>query len=321
MTSGRHLFKSIQWFDPTTSITVRELYWEELETVSIPHNFATLANNLQPDEQREVQAEELDYILTRFHDAKLVQHFPARLVCELSELPYRVHGGREYDLMYRGIKPLAAFPCPPPSSPLASFLEKYFGKSVDSGKLCQKTIYEIEEGGEKVPREQLYSQPSETWRFNFYGLMRSISKKTRWNDSLEYIQGYLLGYSSEQNDIWYEYRKRKGIKWGAQLVYALIEEPDQIQRLESVGGKAFADGDDHHLRIFLPHFGPELSVVEAALRTAACKLAKFFAPQLYLVDFYKETTEIGNVKFEVYCVPGEKKPELNSKIEGTIEII
>jgi hypothetical protein len=46
----------------------------------------------------------------------------------------------------------------------------------------------------------LFCLPGEEWRFKAYDLMCQLSEKIGWNDTLERMEGTLLGYEDWQND-------------------------------------------------------------------------------------------------------------------------
>jgi len=46
----------------------------------------------------------------------------------------------------------------------------------------------------------LFALPGEEWRFHAYELMWQLSEKIGWNDTLERMEGTLLGYEDWQND-------------------------------------------------------------------------------------------------------------------------
>jgi hypothetical protein len=57
-------------------------------------------------------------------------------------------------------------------------------------------------------RKVFYALPGEEWRIDAFNLVWKQLDYGPWNDTLERLDGTLLGYSDEQNDWWIERRRR-----------------------------------------------------------------------------------------------------------------
>ena len=112
--------------------------------------------------------------------------------------PYLVHTGRELELMLQGKKPFAAF-C---DALEASYNEEIIPEQAFAPHVVKGGIIKRDISGEPphVLRRVLYTLPGEEWRMNAYLLMWEIMEKSGWNDSLERMEGRLLGYEDWQCD-------------------------------------------------------------------------------------------------------------------------
>ncbi|NLR74563.1 hypothetical protein [Leeia aquatica] len=121
----------------------------------------------------------------------------------LDDLSYKVHTGRELLLMRSGLKPLAVF-----SEWEATEQEAFFDPLVEQG-LFTKQAYLEPAPSASLPanRLTLYALPEEAWRIQAYLLMRRAARQTGWNETLERMEGLLLGYTEAQNDEFIHLRK------------------------------------------------------------------------------------------------------------------
>jgi hypothetical protein len=241
---------------------------------------------------------------------------PIKLFHESSELPYRVHGGREFDLMMKGLKPLSAFSLADYPPNIEVFLQRYFDPLVKSGKLISGEIT----GDVFLAPAIMYALPGEDWRIEAYRLMASASRISGWNDTLEFIQGSLLGYSSEENRLWAEYRRKAGQRWGLQCVYRPIEEAE-MELIRKTGCKAFVTEDEKPIRIYLPYDSPGTADLGSALaRVHQTALARFYVPAMKFRHFSNGVIRNEDIDYEVFEIPGADLPQLNAAIDGIIEI-
>ena len=133
----------------------------------------------------------------------------------LEEFPH-IHTGRELELMLSQKKPLARFSEAEACLPNEEFIpEKAFSEYVESGVFVREQ-FEIDS---KVPDRKgnfhtikyvLFALPAETWRIEAMRILITEHQKTgQWNETCERIEGKLLGYTEEENDIWCNRRRSK----------------------------------------------------------------------------------------------------------------
>ena len=117
------------------------------------------------------------------------------------DLPYRLHANSELWLMLKGEKPMAFF-----THEVGLITKKRlqghqpFHKYVKSGRL----IYHICDLGSPHGvrlKVHYYALPGQEWRIHAHVMLMEWLYKRQWNETLERLEGELLGYTDEQNDI------------------------------------------------------------------------------------------------------------------------
>lgn len=116
------------------------------------------------------------------------------------------HTGRELSLMLAGRKPLAMFFVEISELPNEVLVpERAFAEHIESGRFVRGEItlesgYSITLGRNAHIRYVFYALSSEAWRIAAMSLLRESFAKSKcpWNESLERIEGTLLGYSDEE---------------------------------------------------------------------------------------------------------------------------
>jgi hypothetical protein len=151
-------------------------------------------------DERDIESLNRAYGIGIDHDG-LVQ---LRRRVDSDEHAYLLHTNRELLLMLQGRKPLSVFVDEDGSSgtPSRFFPEAKFDAFVAASRFV-KRVY-VEPSGIDVKRQirrVLYALPEEVWRINAYMLLIETSKHSGWNEGFERMEGSLLGYSSEENDI------------------------------------------------------------------------------------------------------------------------
>ena len=320
MNSSCPSFFSIQIYDQCTGIAVNEIYLDGVSEDKIPSQILEQIDGLKCGHFAKLDTKTFDSAWLVDNMAKWPD-YPIRLVHECPILPYRLHGGREFDLMTKGLKPLAEFSNVAPDSPIYDFIDRFFQPMVKCNRFISKTISEPTKEG-KLPRTTyLFVLPEETWRIEAYLLMEKLAKKHKWSDVLERMYGTLLGYSDHENDLWSAYRCEQGIRWGLQVMYTLLSLPE-INLMRQAGSKALFPVDQNVISIYLPHHGQVGRDSEAALATLDTgALAKFYVPMLKLMPFSQGTSEIAGMKFEQFQLPLTEIKLLNELIEGPIDLI
>ena len=135
----------------------------------------------------------------------------------VGDAPYLVHTGYELFLMLEGVKPFAKFTVEYPIEADEFPEEALFEPHVQSGMLIKKVMADepfekpirvssgrIFEGVRRV----FYARRGEEWRIDAYNLLWRQLEHGPWNDTLERLEGSLLGYTDEQNDWWIARRRR-----------------------------------------------------------------------------------------------------------------
>lgn len=147
------------------------------------------------------------YGLEIHHDGQVT----LRMRSKVDEHPYLLHTNRELLLMLQGSKPLSVFTDDEPStgsiSPL--FPEAKFDAHVAAGRFVKYEHAEPVDNGLRRVRWVFYALPKEAWRINAYVLLFETSKRSGWNEGFERMQGSLLGYSEQENDINIELQRKR----------------------------------------------------------------------------------------------------------------
>jgi hypothetical protein len=121
------------------------------------------------------------------------------------EHPYVLHTNRELLLMLEGRKPLSVFvddQLPPTGQASTLFPEAKFDSYVAAGRFVKHEYFEPADiDDQRRIRRVFYALPEETWRIKAYMLLIETSNDSGWNEGFERMEGSLLGYSREENDI------------------------------------------------------------------------------------------------------------------------
>ena len=118
----------------------------------------------------------------------------------------RSHTGRELELMLSGRKPLAMFYAQASELPWEDLIpEDAFRPHVQAGRMLRQDL-ELKStastGTSTVLRYVFYALPGEEWRIQLMiVLKRALHSGGGWNETCERIEGTLLGYTNEENDI------------------------------------------------------------------------------------------------------------------------
>ncbi len=113
--------------------------------------------------------------------------------------PYVIHTGRELELMLQGKKPLSVF-CDDIES---SYSEEIIPEKAFAPFVLNGTLKKREHISGVTPlqlRRVLYAVLSEEWRLDAFLLLREVADKSGWNESMERMEGRLLGYEEWQCD-------------------------------------------------------------------------------------------------------------------------
>ncbi|HVZ28941.1 MAG TPA: hypothetical protein VG839_01015 [Asticcacaulis sp.] len=100
--------------------------------------------------------------------------------------------------MLKGTKPLAAFLYSEGENEDVNLGGQPFKKHVKKGRLVRHDLRFTNQGVNV--HMVLFALPGQEWRFEAFELMRQLFEKEGWNDTLERMEGTLLGYEDWQND-------------------------------------------------------------------------------------------------------------------------
>ena len=110
----------------------------------------------------------------------------------VSETPIGCKPGTELQLMLAGKKPMAIF--------YRAVQDRFdetegqpFQKYVSSGKLSRSHFFVSNEGQSFRTIYLVYTVPGEEWRAVLYKTLKKTGQMV-WNDELEALEGWLLGY-------------------------------------------------------------------------------------------------------------------------------
>ena len=118
----------------------------------------------------------------------------------LREHPYRIHTNRELGLMLKGIKPLAMFADAEDHFPEAVLRYlRMFDRHVESGRFTRRDVVVMNSKEVRI-RHIYFALRGEEWRIQ--AMIDLKSRPGRWTRAKEREEGELLGYTSEQNDLW-----------------------------------------------------------------------------------------------------------------------
>lgn len=316
MATEAYSFYGVDFYDEATGFVLHEVYLESFETDKLPEFIRDGIQDVKANQSKPLGRARLMEHPEFWAGAGKWDQVPIRLRHEPSELPYRVHGGRELDLMLKGRKPLSVFSHVETASSLASFLARHFEPLVESGELLSARI---DDDGSTAPT-RMFALPTEAWRFAAYRLMADTARATNWNDALERIEGSLLGYTPEQNNYWISYRRKKGYRWGQQTAYRALPDTE-IEFVRKAGHKAFRF-DDEPVRLYVPHESHDRSDPGAALaRLRPVTLARFYFPMVRFMEFSRGMTRCADVDFDIFEIPNVELARLNELIDGTIDLI
>lgn len=128
---------------------------------------------------------------------------------KVDEHPYLLHTNRELLLMLDARKPLSVFADeePLPGSNSLLFPEAKFDAYVAAGRFVKYEYAEPVDNCRRRVRWVFYALPEEAWRIKAYILLNETSKRSGWNEGFERMEGSLLGYSDQENDINIELQK------------------------------------------------------------------------------------------------------------------
>jgi len=135
----------------------------------------------------------------------------------LSRFPH-IHTGRELELMLAAKKPLACFSEAERCLPNEDIIpEVSFSPYVQEG-ILERLEFDLDslvpdrEGIRNKIKYVLFALPGETWRaVAMRLLLTQYSLSGQWNETCERIEGKLLGYTDDENEIWCDWLRGKDL--------------------------------------------------------------------------------------------------------------
>lgn len=188
----------------------------------------------------------------------------------IDDVPYLVHTGYELFLMLEGVKPFAKFTVEYPVDADDLQEDALFEPHVQSGLLNRRAVdipfdrpvrvssARVFEGVRRV----FYACRGEEWRIDAYILLQRQLDHGPWNETLERLEGALLGYTDEQNDWWLAWRRRDNASavFSDRTAYIAVDA-DELAWIRAVGERALKPdhaGGSLELVMLMPRPGPAM---------------------------------------------------------------
>jgi hypothetical protein len=132
----------------------------------------------------------------------------------IRDVPYLVHTGYELPLMLEGRKPFAKFSDGYPCEWLDTILD-HFEPFVIEGRIVKRIIKEPFAAPRRARNGVMFhgicrayfALPGQEWRIDAH--IHLLEGGLKWNETLERLEGMLLGYEPWQNDWHIEHRMKK----------------------------------------------------------------------------------------------------------------
>jgi len=119
------------------------------------------------------------------------------------DLPYDTHTDREYDMMLRSEKPMAYF-CFKDGLSFEDVCAQPFDRLVAEGRVNEFRFSIPSRDASTQYHYVVYTSPTETWRANCLEFLKRGMALSPWSEGLERMEGSLLGFTDEENDIFLE---------------------------------------------------------------------------------------------------------------------
>lgn len=244
----------------------------------------------------------------------------------IRDVPYLVHTGYELLLMLDGVKPFAKFYVEYPVGHDDLQQHALFEPHVQSGLLVKRVMPDeplekpIRLSNGRVcegVRQVYYALRGEEWRIDAHILLWKQINFGPWNETLERLEGSLLGYTDEQNDLWAAYRRRNNasIAYTDRTAYVAVDSVGLAWICE-VGERAFRPGESLELVLHFPC--PEPAILENWLKEAdAAAIVRVRLPRDFL-----SALEFGHRDgARSYRIRPENVPALNRSLTSLIEVV
>jgi hypothetical protein len=290
---------------------------DALEDVELRHSYV-----LDPDELRAITerfgvafgADRRECWLSRAHS--------------IGDVPYLVHTGYELALMLDGMKPFAKFDVGYPIEPGEFTVEALFEPHVRSGLLVKRVVDEpfdppIRTRSGRMFEGQrwvFYARRSEEWRIDAHLLLQRQHNHGPWNETLERLEGSLLGYTDAQNEWWIMHRRRNRVSanFPDRTAYAAVTAAE-LAWIRAAGERALPpDGSEAPMELVMHGYRPEPAALGdwiAAINAAA--IIRFALSRDFLND-----RKYGDRDGErCYLIARTEMAALNRALTSGVEII
>ena len=247
----------------------------------------------------------------------------------IRDVPYLVHTGYELALMLDGIKPFAKFIVEYPVQPDDFSEDALFEPHVQSGLLIRRIMEDepfekpIRSASGRIyngVRRIYYARRGEEWRIDAHILVWRQLDHGPWNETLERLEGSLLGYTDAQNDWWLARRRRDhatAIRTDRTAFVAV--DAAELAWIRSVGDRAFQpERAGSNLELVMHWPLPEPAMLEAWLTaTGAAAITR-----VGLSGKFLDNLEFGQRNgHRSYLIRPDEVLALNRALTSSIEVV
>jgi hypothetical protein len=246
----------------------------------------------------------------------------------IGDVPYLVHTGYELALMLDGMKPFAKFSIEYPTEPGEFADEVLFEPHVRSGLLVKRVMDEpfappIRTRSGRVfegTRQVFYACRGEEWRIDAYLLLWQQLKHGSWNETLERLDGSLLGYTDAQNDWWVARRRRHhaSATFPDRTAYAAVTA-GELAWIRAAGERALPpDGPEAPLELVMHGYRPESAALDDWIAASdAAAIVRFGLSR----DFLDSREYRDRDGARCYLIARSEVPALNRALTSGVEIV
>lgn len=245
----------------------------------------------------------------------------------ISDVPYLVHTGYELLLMLDGVKPFARFAIEYPVVGDVFQEDALFEPHVRSGLLVKREIDEpfdrpIRSHGRTFEgvRKVFYALRGEEWRIDAYILLERQLDHGPWNDTLERLDGSLLGYTDKQNDWWVAHRRRSNASgtYTDRTAYIAVDAAE-LAWIRAVGERALRPerlGASLELVMYMPRPCPTI-LQRWLAETSASAIIRLGLPRNFFTG--RKVGERNGT--QCYTIKPEDVLALNRALTSSIEVV
>lgn len=247
----------------------------------------------------------------------------------IRDVPYLVHTGYELLLMLDGVKPFAIFQVEFPAGPDDFPQVALFEPHVRSGLLVKRVMADepfdtpIHAANGRTydgMRKVFYARQGEEWRIDAHLLVWQQLAHGPWNDTLERLEGSLLGYTDAQNDWWIARRRRDhATATRTDRTAYIAVDAAELAWIRAAGERAFNPnraGADMELVMYLP--APEPAILDAWLgATGAAAITRVGLPR----SFFKDHDFGQRNDTQCFMIKPDGVLALNRALTSSIEVV